>query len=94
MRKRVHGSTWQVARELAQEDLQMADAAKELTRPVRRPWRWTAAGAREAPTVVNLLGVQVREWLHFGFCGAVPATDARESSWQGAFGPDVEWQRK
>ena len=53
-------------------------------------------GARDAPTVVNLLGglkVQVREWLYFGLALQFPLTDAKEFSWQGAFGPDVEWKR-
>lgn len=56
-----------------------------------------AAGGRDAPTVVNLLSglkVQVREWLYFGFAAQFPLTDAKEFSWQGAFGPDVEWKRR
>lgn len=54
-------------------------------------------GARDAPTVVNLLGglkVQVREWLYLGLAVQVPLTSAKEFSWQGAFGPDFEWKRK
>lgn len=53
-------------------------------------------GARGAPTVVNLLGglkVQVREWLHLGLAVQFPLTTAKELSWQGVFGPDVEWKR-
>ena len=53
-------------------------------------------GARGAPTVVNLLGglkVRLREWLHLGLAVQFPLTNAKEFSWQGAFGPDVEWKR-
>lgn len=53
-------------------------------------------GASGAPTVVNLLGglkVRVREWLHIGLAVQFPLTNAKEFSWQGAFGPDVEWKR-
>lgn len=53
-------------------------------------------GARGAPTVVNLLGglkVQLREWLHLGLALQFPLTNAKELSWQGVFGPDIEWKR-
>ena len=53
-------------------------------------------GARGAPTVVNLLAglkVRLRDWIHLGVAVQFPLTDARDFSWQGAFGPDVEWTR-
>lgn len=53
-------------------------------------------GMRGAPTVVNLLGglkVRVREWLHLGLAVQFPLSSAKEFSWQGALGPDVEWTR-
>ena len=53
-------------------------------------------GVRGAPTVVNLLGgmkVRVREWLHLGVAVQFPLSNAKEFSWQGALGPDVEWTR-
>jgi hypothetical protein len=52
-------------------------------------------GARGAPTVVNLLAglkVRVREWLILGLAVQFPLTNAKDFSWQGAFGPDVEWK--
>ena len=54
------------------------------------------AGARGESTMVNLLGglkVQLREWLYVGLAVQVPLTNAKKFSWQGAFGPDVEWKR-
>ena len=53
-------------------------------------------GARGAPTVVNVLGgvkLRLREWLHVGIAMQFPLTNAQDFSWQGAFGPDVEWKR-
>lgn len=53
-------------------------------------------GASGAPTMVNVLGgfkVRVREWLHLGFAVQFPLTTAKGFSWQGAFGPDLEWSR-
>ena len=53
-------------------------------------------GARGAQTVVNLLvglKVRLREWVHLGLAVQFPLTSAKDFSWQGAFGPDVEWKR-
>jgi len=53
-----------------------------------------AAGSGAQTIVTSLVGlkVQLRDWLHLGLAARFPLTNAKEFSWQVAFGPDVEWK--